>query len=125
MTGNSLPENLAANFKVTIKDSDGKRIKISTPAGQRNVTINSNNYEISDIALKDNEMCTISGLDDASKYQVEETGISDTAYDYSVAISSSGDDGSVSINPGEKKAEGVPSQRTGQLSGQSYIYKYC
>lgn len=106
MTGNSLPENLAANFKVTIKDSDGKRIKISTPAGQRNVTINSNNYEISDIALKDNEMCTISGLDDASKYQVEETGISDTAYDYSVAISSSGDDGSVSINPGEKKAEG-------------------
>lgn len=111
MSGNSLPNNLAANFKVTINNSNGKTIKIKKPDGSGNLTeesetVNSNAYSISDIALKNNETCIISGLDANSTYKVEETGITDENYKYDAKIQSGGDGKDVEVNNGNKTVTG-------------------
>lgn len=111
MSGNSLPNNLAANFKVTINNSNGKTIKIKKPDGSGNLTeesetVNSNAYSISDIALKNNEKCIISGLDANSTYKVEETGITDENYKYDAKIQSGGDGKNVEVNNGNKIVTG-------------------
>ena len=111
MSGNSLPGNLAANFKVTINNSNGKTIKIRKPDDSGNLTeesktVNSNEYSISDIALKNNETCIISGLDANSTYKVEETGITDENYKYDAQIQSGGDGKNVEVNNGNKIVTG-------------------
>lgn len=111
MSGNSLPGNLAANFKVTINNSNGKTIKIRKPDDSGNLTeesktVNSNEYSISDIALKNNEKCIISGLDANSTYKVEETGITDENYKYDAQIQSGGDGKNVEVNNGNKIVTG-------------------
>ncbi|MEE0131094.1 MAG: hypothetical protein UEL03_06900 [Clostridium sp.] len=107
MTGTSLPENLAANFKVTINNSNGKKIKISKPdSTDEFVTLSEDNNVINNIALKNNETCIISGLDANSTYKVEETGITDENYKYDAKIQSGGDGKDVEVNNGNKTVTG-------------------
>ena len=107
MTGTSLPENLAANFKVTINNSNGKKIKISKPdSTDEFVTLSEDNNVINNIALKNNETCIISGLDANSTYKVEETGITDENYKYDAEIHSEGDGKCVDVNNGNKTVIG-------------------
>ena len=107
MTGTSLPENLAANFKVTINNSNGKKIKISKPdSTDEFVTLSEDNNVINNIALKNNETCIISGLDANSTYKVEETGITDENYKYDAEIHSEGDGKRVDVNNGNKTVIG-------------------
>lgn len=107
MRGNSLPGNLAANFKVTINNSNGKKIKISKPdSTDEFVTLSEDNNVINNIALKNNETCIISGLDANSTYKVEETGITDENYKYDAKIQSGGDGKDVEVNNGNKTVTG-------------------
>lgn len=107
MIGTSLPENLAANFKVTINNSNGKKIKISKPdSTDEFVTLSEDNNVINNIALKNNETCIISGLDANSTYKVEETGITDENYKYDAEIHSEGDGKDVHVNNGNKTVIG-------------------